>query len=129
MDWYNGDEMRKKQIESFKNLLNEKLEYLLKNAGSVVTELSSENTPMSEYLDKASSDTDQSLKIRIRSREGYLRNKIRLALERIENGTFGICESCGEEISIKRLEARPVTTKCIECKELEERLEKVLGDQ
>ncbi len=49
------------------------------------------------------------------------------ALERIENGTFGICESCAEEISVKRLKARPVTTQCIECKAKEEALEKALG--
>jgi DnaK suppressor protein len=53
--------------------------------------------------------------------------KIKKALERIENGTFGICETCGEEITVKRLKARPVTSQCIECKSKEEALEKALG--
>jgi DnaK suppressor protein len=53
--------------------------------------------------------------------------KIKKALERFENGTFGICEVCEEEISIERLKARPVTTQCIECKTREEDMEKALG--
>ena len=61
------------------------------------------------------------------TRESKLIKKIKQALERIENGTYGICESCGEEISVKRLKARPVTTQCIECKAKEEALEKALG--
>jgi DnaK suppressor protein len=65
--------------------------------------------------------------LRIRDREHKLIKKIKKALDRIENGTFGICESCGEEISIKRLKARPVTSQCIECKSKEEALEKALG--
>ncbi|MGD8541511.1 MAG: TraR/DksA C4-type zinc finger protein, partial [Desulfobacteraceae bacterium] len=52
---------------------------------------------------------------------------IKKALARIDNGSFGICETCGEEISIERLRARPVTTQCIECKTKEEALEKSLG--
>jgi DnaK suppressor protein len=65
--------------------------------------------------------------LRIRDREAKLIKKIREALERIENDTYGICESCGEDISIKRLKARPVTTQCIDCKSKEEALEKALG--
>ena len=59
----------------------------------------------------------------IRGRESRLIKKLRQALERIDNQTFGICESCGEDINPRRLEARPVTTKCIDCKQEEERLE------
>jgi DnaK suppressor protein len=65
--------------------------------------------------------------LRIRDREAKLIKKIREALERIENDTYGVCESCGEDISIKRLKARPVTTQCIDCKSKEEALEKALG--
>ena len=72
-------------------------------------------------------DTAANEAARIRDREAKLIKKIRQALERIENGTFGICESCAEEISVKRLKARPVTTQCIECKAKEEALEKALG--
>jgi DnaK suppressor protein len=62
--------------------------------------------------------------LRIRERERRLITKITEALERIEEGTFGICERCGEDISDKRLEARPVTTLCINCKQEQEDLEK-----
>ena len=65
--------------------------------------------------------------LRIRDREAKLIKKIKSALERIDNGTFGICDSCGEEISVKRLKARPVTTQCIDCKTKQEAQEKALG--
>jgi DnaK suppressor protein len=65
--------------------------------------------------------------LRIRDRESKLIKKIKKALLRVENDTFGICESCGENISAKRIKARPVTTQCIECKTKEEALEKALG--
>ncbi len=64
---------------------------------------------------------------RIRDRELKLIKKVKKALDRIENGTFGICESCGEAIGEKRLKARPVTTQCIDCKEAEEATERALG--
>jgi DnaK suppressor protein len=65
--------------------------------------------------------------LRIRDRENKLIKKIKKALDRIETGTFGACETCGEDITIKRLKARPVTTQCIDCKTKEEAFEKALG--
>jgi DnaK suppressor protein len=65
--------------------------------------------------------------LRIRDRERKLIGKIKEALERIEQGTYGICEDCGEEISTERLKARPVTTLCIDCKKTQETEEKVKG--
>jgi len=65
--------------------------------------------------------------LRIRDRESKLILKVKKALVRIEIGTFGICEACGEDISFDRLKARPVTTQCIDCKTKEENLEKALG--
>jgi len=62
--------------------------------------------------------------LRIRDRERKLIIKIQEALDRIEDGSFGVCETCGEEISQKRLEARPVTTQCIDCKSEAEQREK-----
>ncbi|HEU0265770.1 MAG TPA: RNA polymerase-binding protein DksA, partial [Geobacterales bacterium] len=74
--------------------------------------------------DRASQESDRTFELRIRDRERRLLAKIREALERIDDGTFGICEECGEEISEPRLRARPVTTLCIDCKMEEERQEK-----
>lgn len=115
--------MKKEQIEYFKAVLNQRLEELMNQAGNTMSELVSQNVQEIEYIDRASADSNQSFKLRIRSRESHLIKKIRAALERIENNTYGICESCGEDISIKRLEARPVTAKCIDCKEEEEKQE------
>jgi DnaK suppressor protein len=115
--------MKTKELQYFTAILNRRLEELLYNAGHTMSELILQTSQEIEYIDRASAETDQSLRLRIRSRESQLIKKIRQALERVENNTFGICESCGEDISIKRLEARPVTTKCIDCKEDEEKAE------
>jgi DnaK suppressor protein len=74
--------------------------------------------------DQASAETDMNFMLRLRGRERRLLKKIEEALDRIENGSFGICEDCGNEIDFKRLEARPVTTMCIECKTMQEEEEK-----
>jgi DnaK suppressor protein len=84
-----------------------------------------ENFP--DPTDRASLEADRNFMLRIRDREHKLIKKIKKALDRIENGTFGICDSCGEDISIERLKARPVTTQCIDCKTKEEAQEKALG--
>ena len=71
--------------------------------------------------DRASLESERNLTLRIRDRQRKLRNKIEDALARIESGSFGICEVCGEQIGPERLEARPVTTLCINCKESQEK--------
>ena len=70
--------------------------------------------------DRATLESERNLTLRIRDRERKLRLKVEEALARIADGTFGICESCGEEIGVKRLEARPVTTLCVKCKSSQE---------
>ena len=87
------------------------------NINPVLLDLSSRPT---EQLDQASQEIAERINIRIQEREFKLRSKIELALDKIENGTFGICEECGEEISQGRLMARPVTTLCIHCKQDQE---------
>jgi DnaK suppressor protein len=80
--------------------------------------------------DRASLESDRNFLLRIKDRERKLIQKVKEALDRIDNGTFGICESCGRPISEKRLMARPVTTLCIECKterEDQERVERQRG--
>jgi DnaK suppressor protein len=77
--------------------------------------------------DRATLETDRNFMLRIRDRERKLISKIKEALERIEDGTYGLCEACGEPISEKRLLARPVTTLCIECKARQEKQERVRG--
>ena len=72
-------------------------------------------------------ESDRNFMLRIRDREYKLIKKIKEALARLENDTYGVCEECGEDISVPRLKARPVTTLCIDCKAKEEALEKALG--
>jgi DnaK suppressor protein len=119
--------LRKKQLKFFKNLLNEKLEELLKEANRTVSGMSvdKENTP--DPTDRATLEADRNFTLRIRDRERKLIGKIKDALERIDQGTYGICDSCGEDISDERLKARPVTTLCIECKKKQEDEERIKG--
>jgi DnaK suppressor protein len=77
--------------------------------------------------DRAALESDRNFMLRIRDRERKLIVKIKEAIERIDSGTYGICEMCGEEISEARLKARPVTTLCIECKRKQETEEKLRG--
>ena len=111
------------ELEYFRTLLTDQLRRLLTQADEAAIELASQDSRVIEMVDRASAHSDQEMKLRIKSRESRLINKVRLALERIDRGSYGICEVCEEPISIERLEARPVTTKCILCKEMEERLE------
>jgi DnaK suppressor protein len=119
--------MKKKDIEYFKEFLTNRLEELLSQADDTVSGMTIPKENFPDPTDRAALEADRNFMLRIRDRESKLIKKIKKALERIENGTFGICETCGEDISIKRLKARPVTSQCIECKSKEEALEKALG--
>ena len=119
--------MKKKDLEFFKTLLSERLEELLSQADNTVSGMTSQKENFPDPTDRASLEADRNFMLRIRDREHKLIKKIKKALDRIENGTFGICDTCGEDISIKRLKARPVTTQCIDCKTKEEAQEKALG--
>ncbi|MFH2093061.1 MAG: RNA polymerase-binding protein DksA [Pseudomonadota bacterium] len=119
--------MKKEDLDFFYNLLNERLAELLSHADSTVTGMTKPKENFADPTDRASHEADRSFELRIRDREYKLIRKVKNAIERIENGTFGICETCDEEISINRLKARPVTTQCIDCKTREEDLEKTLG--
>ncbi|MDP2690050.1 MAG: RNA polymerase-binding protein DksA [Deltaproteobacteria bacterium] len=117
--------MKKKTLEHFRALLNGKLEELLSGAERAVNGMSEpkeDNFP--DPTDRASHETDRNFLLRVKDRERRLISKINEALKRIEDGSFGVCELCGEEIGEKRLEVRPVTTCCIECKKEEEEQEK-----
>jgi len=119
--------MKKKDLEFFKNLLNDRLQELLSNADDTVTGMTQQKENFPDPTDRASHEANRSFELRIRDREHKLIKKIKKTLLRIDNGAFGICETCEEEISLQRLKARPVTTQCIECKKREEDMEKALG--
>lgn len=117
--------MDKPKLEEFRQILHEQMEQLLRDAERTVTEMNDEKTNFPDPTDRASLESDRNFELRIRDRERKLINKIREALDRLEEGEFGVCESCGEEIGEARLRARPVTTLCIECKTEQERQEKI----
>ena len=122
-----GQAMKKKDKEYFKELLSNRLEELLSQADNTVSGMTRPKENFPDPTDRAALEADRNFMLRIRDRESKLIKKIKQALERIENDTYGICEACGEEISVKRLKARPVTSQCIDCKSKEEALEKALG--
>lgn len=117
--------MRKRDIERFRKLLLERKQAIMDAAESTREQgLGFEQADLPDEVDLASTETGQSLNLRLRDRELVLLKKIDKTLKKIEDGEFGVCESCGEEIGLKRLEARPVTDLCIRCKEEQERVEK-----
>ena len=120
--------MNKVQLKKFKTLLTEKRDEIVKKAKQTLEEdMTLDSNDLPDEMDLASSEYLQSFTFRLRGREKVFLDKIEKALRKIEDGSFGICEECGEEISIKRLEARPETTLCIRCKEDQERVEKDYG--
>lgn len=117
--------MNKKGTTRFKKLLQERRKAIVSTAEAVREEgLGFDQAELPDEVDLASTEAGQSLNLRLRDRELVLLKKIDRTLKKIEDGEFGICERCGEEIGLKRLEARPVAEVCIRCKEEMEKVEK-----
>jgi DnaK suppressor protein len=119
--------MEDKDLEFFRHLLTQWMEELLEHADDTVEGLLDSRENLADPLDRASAESDRTWTLRIRGRESMLIKKIRNSLEAIETEEYGICEDCGEEISIERLKARPVTSLCIRCKTKRESIEKLTG--
>lgn len=115
---------REKIIQKIKQTLLSQRESLLREAEETLNSLPTElNFP--DMGDQASAEADRNFMLRLRDRERMLLKKIEETIDRIDNGPYGICEECGNEIGIKRLEARPVTTLCIDCKTRQEEEERI----
>ena len=120
--------MRAKDMERFKKLLQSQKAELLNNTKRLLQEEAIHSPDdLADEADLASSEVNQSLTLRLRDRERVLIQKIEHALSKINNGTFGQCEECEEPIEVKRLEARPVATLCIACKEEQEHKERIFA--
>ncbi len=116
--------MDKEKLLYFKGLLEGQLHSLVEEADRTVNGMAHDRPgDFPDPTDRASYESDRNFLLRIKDRERKLIVKIKEALDRIENGTFGTCEECGKPISEKRLMVRPVTTLCIECKTEGERKE------
>ena len=119
--------MEERDLGYFREILTQSLEDLLKRSDEAVSLLLESTVQAPDPLDKATLEADRTFTLRMRGRENKLIHKIEQSLARIEAGTFDTCEVCGEEISINRLKARPVTTYCIACKNKMEATERAAG--
>ncbi len=109
-----------------KKLEKQRTELLWEAEQTITSTISKEKESFPDPTDQAAAELDNNFLLRLRGREQKLLKKIDEAIARIDGGTYGVCESCGGPISMKRLEARPVTTLCIECKTRQEEEEKML---
>jgi len=119
--------MDKEKLEQFRIQLLAKKEEILNEAGKTLSEMTDQTSNVPDPNDRATIESGRSFELRLRDRERKLVSKIDEAIARIDEGDYGICEDCGEEIGLKRLEARPVTMLCIDCKTVQETREKSKG--
>ena len=120
-----GEEyMNENQQTHFSNILLAWKKELMEEVDKTVTHMKDDATNFPDPSDRASQEEEFALELRTRDRERKLIKKIDDSLKDIESGDYGFCETCGVEIGIRRLEARPTATQCIDCKELDEMKEK-----
>lgn len=119
--------MNKKQQTHFTAILENWKKELMDEISRTVTELRDEHENHPDPTDRASQETDMALELRSRDRESKLIKKINEAIDRVKSGDYGYCESCGVEINVERLEARPTAELCIDCKTLAEIKERTMG--
>ncbi|OIO56913.1 MAG: RNA polymerase-binding protein DksA [Alphaproteobacteria bacterium CG_4_10_14_0_2_um_filter_63_37] len=120
--------MDEKTLEHFRSKLTAWKQDLLREARRSLNELEQDTDYYPDIADRATFESEMDFELRLRDRERKLINKIDKALERIDNGSYGMCDACGDEIAEARLEMRPVTTYCIECKTRQEQEEKLRGE-
>lgn len=120
--------MEQSDLQYFRQLLSDMLEEAQQKGDSTIEDLTGSNELFADPADRASAESDRAFTLRIRDRERQLIRKIQAALQRIEDGSFGECEDCGEEIGVPRLKARPVTKLCINCKSRQEEGESLRGE-
>lgn len=116
--------MNQRELGSFEKILTDWRQSLIHGAEKTVSGMTTSKENFADPTDRASVESDRNATLRIRDRERKLIAKIEEALERIKEGTYGLCERCGEAISVERLKARPVTTLCIDCKSAQEEEER-----
>lgn len=115
--------MKKDMLKKFKKIFEEQRSNILFNDRVIREDFNVHEDDRFDEVDQATTDIEQSMRMRLRNREVLYLRKVEEALKRIDEGTFGECESCGEMIETKRLLARPTATLCVGCKEEEERRE------
>ncbi len=119
--------LKGKKRDYFRKLLNGQLDELLGKNSHAASSVADPTEKSLDFTDQATQESDMDFNIHMKERDSKLVVKIKEALERIEDGTYGICEECGQTISEERLKVRPVTTMCITCKRRQENDEKLRG--
>jgi DnaK suppressor protein len=119
--------MKKKDLNDLKKILTQQFMELLGRSDCSLDGLDEADSNLSDLLDRASQITEREFSHHLCSREKLYMRRIEHSLQEIEDGRYGLCEQCEEEISIKRLKARPTARYCIDCKTQLEKLEKLTG--
>lgn len=123
----NEEYMGPAQIDHFRRILNGWLTELKNETSRTVVHMQDETANYPDPTDRASQETDMALELRGRDRDRKLIKKIEDTIAYLKSGDYGFCENCGEEIGLKRLEARPTASLCIDCKTIDEIREKQLS--
>ena len=124
-----GEEyMSKEQLEHFRTILSSWKQDLMQEVDRTVLHMKDEAANFPDPNDRATQESEFSLELRTRDRERKLIRKIDEALKRIEDGSYGYCLETGEPIGVKRLDARPIATLCLEAQERHERKERTIRD-
>lgn len=116
--------MNPRQLDHFRAMLNKWKQELMEEVDRTVHHMKDENASLPDPADRASQEEEFNFELRARDRERKLIKKIEQSIESIEHGDYGYCEACGVEIGLRRLEARPTASLCIDCKTLDEIKEK-----
>ncbi|ADU62926.1 MAG: RNA polymerase-binding protein DksA [Pseudodesulfovibrio sp.] len=120
--------MDAQDLQYFKDALNGMLDDILRKSEETIEDMTESGEVYADPADRATAESDRAFTLRLRDRERKLIKKVQKAINRIEDGNFGVCVECGDDISIPRLKARPMTTLCINCKSKQEEDEAVRGD-
>lgn len=120
----NEDYMSDGQLEHFRKILEAWKAELMSEVDRTLNSMQDESTALPDVNDRATQEEEFAIELRTRDRERKLIRKIEQSLEDIKSGDYGYCETCGIEIGLRRLEARPTATQCIDCKTLAEIKEK-----
>jgi DnaK suppressor protein len=115
--------MKKETLRKFQRIFESQKDRILCNSKVVREDFIVSPDDRYDEIDQATTDIEQSMQMRLRNRETLYIKKIDEALKRIEDGIFGECDDCGDDIELRRLEARPTATLCVSCKEEQERRE------
>lgn len=120
--------MDQKDLDFFREHLTGMLQDVLEKSDATIEDMTDTMEVFADPADRATMESDRAFVLRLRDRERRLIKKIQSALQRLEDGSYGICDECGEDISIPRLKARPVTKLCIKCKSKQEEEETLRGE-